>query len=161
MTNEQVYPLMKSLKEVYPLLEQEPPYGNDDDAAWDDYYAKSEPTYKSLVESMGVDVLHSKFCGQYQGDAVFVLKRASFYGWLVFGYGSYSGCDALEASRSFEALDRLRTDLYNSIRWFPTKGELLTFLALWLTEPTTDWYMYDDEIKETTRKIVDELSIEA
>ena len=80
----------------------------------DDY---SFPSYQRLVESYGYEVLDSISLGSYQGDIVMVVgNMAGQYGLLVTGYGSCSGCDALEGcGNRVDELEELRERLCASV----------------------------------------------
>jgi hypothetical protein len=74
--------------------------------------------YRDLVDSFEVKVLVEDQDDDYEGDSRYLLKSGRQYGVLVFGWGSCSGCDALEAAGSNLAeVTALRDELWNSIRW--------------------------------------------
>jgi hypothetical protein len=78
-----------------------------------DYYS-----YGDLVDSMDVAVLLEGHDNDYQGDSFYLLKKGRQYGILVFGWGSCSGCDALEASYGdVGEITKLRDSLWESITW--------------------------------------------
>jgi hypothetical protein len=82
------------------------------------------PDYHELVASLGVDVLFTAAEGDYEGDWAFVLAdQSGRIGWLVFGYGSCSGCDALQACEDVKAVASLRDSLERSIDWFDSPAE--------------------------------------
>lgn len=89
--------------------------------------------YLTLINSTGVEVLHSEMFGSYQGDYFMIVKENGKWGLLVFGYGSCSGCDALEACSTYEDLNRVRISLYNNIFWADSSRELFKALM------TKDW----------------------
>ena len=67
--------------------------------------------------------------GGYQGDTLLVYKNEkNQFGFLSFGWGSCSGCDALQACDTVEDLQELMDHLYNSIIWFDSKDALSTFV---------------------------------
>lgn len=53
--------------------------------------------YEELVGSWGHEVLSFDTIGSYQGDHLVLLRDGDRYGIVVIGYGSCSGCDALQA----------------------------------------------------------------
>ena len=73
--------------------------------------------YTQLIESTGVTVVDEESDADYQGDTYMLVQEGDRYGWLVFGWGSCSGCDAFQACTSLSDLDRLRHQLYESIDW--------------------------------------------
>jgi hypothetical protein len=96
-------------------------------------------SYSDLIDSFEVEVLHQVDMNDYQGDSWLVLRDGSRYGYLVFGWGSCSGCDALEAAHdSLTDVTCLRDDLWNSIQWFPTAKELHDYLAS--KDGDLEWY---------------------
>lgn len=77
--------------------------------------------YEDLLDSFEYDVVLSADDNDYQGDSYRVFKNGNMYGLLVFGWGSCSGCDALQdadesPNREMEVLG-LRSDLHDSIIW--------------------------------------------
>jgi hypothetical protein len=56
--------------------------------------------YKELLEKRGHNILIWEDFGSYQGDYVALLDGSKGFGFVVIGYGSCSGCDALEAAES-------------------------------------------------------------
>lgn len=79
-------------------------------------YGPQISDYIPLIDSMG-DVLAQWDENDYQGDSVVVLSRQGQFGVLVFGWGSCSGCDALQACGTWEEVNDLRRELFDSIRW--------------------------------------------
>lgn len=69
----------------------------------------------------------------YQGDSRVLFKSGNNYGHLQFGWGSCSGCDALQACNSHEDVDKLIQSLFKSIKWFDSKSDCLTWFK------THDW----------------------
>lgn len=123
-------------------------------------YVSPYPDYITLIESTGTTVVLSEEVGSYQGDYYLLLTEASTpenparIGFLVFGYGSCSGCDALEAaSSSIKDLDDLRRDLYNDIEWRTSPAEL----AKRLKEKDWDGTFIDAEGKKVIRVFYDRL----
>lgn len=53
--------------------------------------------------------------------------RGDKYGILIFGYGSCSGCDALQGCKTFDDWRELNTQLESSIQW-GTSQEILDYL---------------------------------
>lgn len=175
-------------KIMIPIKEAFPPHKEDDEYHYHPWYESYEPndkgewvhegpSYPNIVKSMGVEIITDEKEDDYQGDWFFVVKRAQApqYGWLVCGFGSCSGCDALEGSDTYEDLESLRSSLYTDIRWFDTQGELVKFLqqnldiipgdpddayALMVqTDPPTDyyWYGHTEEIRTIVERLVPEV----
>ena len=78
--------------------------------------------YDRLLKSFNYNILIQVDDKDYQGDSrlLFHDKEKDRYGFLTFGWGSCSGCDALEACNSLQDVELLRTQLANSISWFDT-----------------------------------------
>lgn len=115
-------------------------------------------TYDDLIESMDVERLVEVTDQNYQGDTRLLLKKGDRYGYLCFGWGSCSGCDALEAIDGYKYTGNgyeylvtaehyeLRDQLYNQIVWKDSREEMLAYFK------EKDWsldYQYD-------KKFVDE-----
>lgn len=106
------------------------------------------PSYEELITSAGIEILCDMSIGSYSRDSLLIVKRKNLFGFLTFGWGSCSGCDALKACHSFESLNKLRNTLYNSIIW-KTGPELVEYLNIkdWAGE----FYYYTDD--ESTQNI--------
>jgi hypothetical protein len=86
-------------------------------------------SYENLIESQGVKILVEESDSDYQGDSLLLVEGDGGYGLLVFGWGSCSGCDAYEAAYGDEvALQGLAEELIESIKWFPTRAEAVTYI---------------------------------
>jgi hypothetical protein len=70
----------------------------------------SHPYYNNIVSKFG-EILISADAGEYQGSSYYIFKNDNKYGYLSFGWGSCSGCDALEACDSYQEI----TELFNSL----------------------------------------------
>jgi hypothetical protein len=90
--------------------------------------------YGELVDSMEYEVLVEVSDSDYQGDSRYLLRDGIRYGILVFGWGSCSGCDALEACDTRAEVVELRDGLHEDIRWFDTE----TSIVEWLCSPDRD-----------------------
>lgn len=104
---------MKPINEVYPEHAA-------DEARGESFYGPAD--YGPLLESMEYEILLQKDDSDYQGDSRLLLRDGDRYGVLVFGWGSCSGCDALQACDSMKDIEALRTSLANSITWFDSKA---------------------------------------
>lgn len=106
--------------------------------------------YEDLISSMDLEhIVHQKF-GTYQGDAVSIVKKGRAYGLLIFGYGSCSGCDALEACSKIEDVIELRDNLYREIHWEPGR----VAFTKWLMERDWEgqWIWHEDEFRKWLRE---------
>lgn len=120
------------------------------------------PSYNVIVEKWGYDVAHFETFGSYQGDHVAVLRDGDRWGWVVIGYGSCSGCDALEAIVPWDGpywndeVQALSDSLRDAIHWDSSEG-----LVAWLTDEYLQeghWYWHEDGYKEFVQRIVAQLT---
>lgn len=79
--------------------------------------------YEDLYKQFGTPLVEVDI-GSWQGDTLVVLENEGKYGYLTFGWGSCSGCDALQACENFDDLQELSDYLESSIQWFDSKEEL-------------------------------------
>jgi hypothetical protein len=102
-------------------------------------------SYGDIVNGFG-SVLLEVTDGDYQGDSRFLLKDGERVGWLQFGWGSCSGCDALEACDSKADFDELAASLKSEVKWFDSKKAALKFFEEHDWEADYSWH--DDEQKQ-------------
>lgn len=101
---------MKTAKELY----------KSPSMAWD---------YSPILDNVeGEIVLHIKD-DDYQGDSFVLYKKDDKFGYLTFGWGSCSGCDALQACNTYEEIQELMDSLYNSIQWFDDYESFKNYMA--------------------------------
>lgn len=112
---------MKDIREVYP------------EAADKDYFW-GPCDYQPMLDSLGHDILVQVDQKDYQGDSWLLLRDSDGrVGYLQFGWGSCSGCDALQASSSYEDLEMLRENISSGTQWFASAAQAL----VWFN--THDW----------------------
>lgn len=96
--------------------------------------------YGPLLRSFGFEVLHEETEENHSGISYLLYRTAGGeYGFLAFGWGSCSGCDALRACKTWEEVEQLRRTLMRKIVWRADRGALW----LWLVdEPiqTLQWH---------------------
>ncbi len=99
-------------------------------------------TYENLIESLGVRILLQEDDDDYQGDSYLIVGLPDGWpvGFLTFGWGSCSGCDALQAADTHADLDELRDELASQIHWEETPGKLLAWLAVRDWAGQFSWY---------------------
>lgn len=90
-------------------------------------YFDSPDDYTPIIQSFGHVIVRTDE-DDYEGDTFVLLGKDDRYGFLVFGWGSCSGCDALQACGSFAAIDTLITQLENTIHWFDTFEAAQTYI---------------------------------
>ena len=82
--------------------------------------------YQPMLNEFGKIVLQVDDIA-YQGDSRVLYDNDGRIGVLIFGWGSCSGCDALQACNSLEDVQELCDELQDSIRWFDNKQSALEY----------------------------------
>lgn len=108
--------------------------------AEDDYYWYD---YDPIIDNFG-NVVEKIDIGGYQGDTLVFYDNHGCYGFLSFGWGSCSGCDALQACSTLDDVQELMDDLYNSIKWFDTIEEAREYFSK--HDWAGDWSYYQDNV---------------
>ena len=92
----------------------------------------------------------------FQGDTRVLYDNDGKIGFLIFGWGSCSGCDALQACVTFYDVQELCDELQNDIKWFDSKEDALK----WAKEKdwATEWFWHEEEGKEFVQKVIEYLS---
>lgn len=90
----------------------------------DSYYGD----YNVLLDSFEHEIVIQVDDIDYQGDSRVLFKDGDKFGILIFGWGSCSGCDALQACETDEEVVSLQRSLYNSIIWRSKEQTLDYFL---------------------------------
>ena len=106
-------------------------------------------SYRDLIDSMGVENLLQVDDNDFQGDSRVLVRDYHRYVLLFFGWGSCSGCDALQAAEGNEAeMAALRDDLRRSIHWEDSATGLLAYID------GKDWSLdvRDDEASRAFRE---------
>ncbi len=112
------------------------------DKTWHHIYLSD---YQPIVEEFGNIVLQESD-GGYQGSTWVLYQDGEKHGFLRFGWGSCSGCDALQACRSIDEVQSLMDYLWQSIMWFDSKDETVKFFT------EHDWKGdWDYKIEEAAR----------
>lgn len=93
-----------------------------------DYYYRSED-YQDLIGLFCDEIVIEASDNDYQGDTYAILRRGTEYGYLEFGWGSCSGCDALEACDSDEEMADLANQLAASVVWQKDRAALREWIA--------------------------------
>lgn len=98
------------------------------------------PSYMEVISKLGTPklVVEDK---DYQGDTRVLYEEADGrIGFLVFGWGSCSGCDALQGADSYGELTELINDLQRSTKWFASKAEALAWFRSHDWKGDFSWY---------------------
>lgn len=93
-----------------------------------DEHCNDFSNYSPIICSFG-KVLVQVDAGAYSGDTLVLLSKNGLYGFLAFGWGSCSGCDALQACQTFADVDELIDSLESSIQWFDTLQQAQAYIA--------------------------------
>ena len=138
---------MTDARLLYPDLAEKPKYG-------EDAYFYGPSSYQPILDDIGT-ILVQVDEDNWQGDS-FVLFRddeTMRYGVLVFGWGSCSGCDALQACSNFDQVNELADQLRREVRWDDREGTLN-----WLNDHRTQelkyhwhssyWQKFVDQVNE-------------
>lgn len=126
---------MPSAKELYPKSE------------WGDIYFDD---YQPILDAFGQIVIQVDD-DDYQGDTRVLYRDRDNYGWLQFGWGSCSGCDALQACDTYADVQELIDDLQASIKWFDSPLKALVYFE------NHDWegdYSWGAEQREFVQKCI-------
>ena len=96
-------------------------YSEDDDLTF-----QEQSDYTPIIESFGkIEIRVDQ--NDYQGDSFVYYRDGNSHGILIFGWGSCSGCDALQGCGNESELDELIESMEKDIRWF-TAQELYEWL---------------------------------
>lgn len=91
---------------------------------------KDDYGYESLIDSMGYEIVLQVDDNDYQGDSRTLLRDGERWGFLSFGWGSCSGCDALQAVEGdLDEMTKLRDSLAADVHWEPDRSEMHRYLA--------------------------------
>lgn len=98
--------------------------------------------YQPMLNEFG-NILLQKDEQDYQGDSFLIYEKDDKYGYLTFGWGSCSGCDALQGCNSIDEVQELMDKLYSDIKWFYSLDALKEYFK------ETDWALqYQHNIPE-------------
>ena len=84
--------------------------------------------YTPILEQFG-EILIRVDDEDYNGDSYLIYKKDGKYGYLIFGWGSCSGCDALQGCDTIQEVQELMNSLYNGITWFDSLAALQDYFA--------------------------------
>lgn len=131
---------MRTAKELYDD-------GDCDYHCWYDYQPMVEEFGQIIVQGQNRD---------YQGDTWILYRKGGKYGYLCFGWGSCSGCDALQSCNTIEDVQDLMDSLYVSIKWFGSRIEALSWFNSHDWEGDYSWG--DTEFRDFVAAAKSELS---
>jgi hypothetical protein len=116
-----------------------------------DEHFSSPYDYEPIITSFG-NALIVVDDNDYQGDSRILYEQDGKYGYLILGWGSCSGCDALQACDSYEDIESLINELRNEIKWFDSLGELKAYVSSKDWELEYSWHA--DETKDFVAKVL-------
>lgn len=125
---------------LYPDME-EPFYGPGD--------------YTPIVNAIGTRILRVDQ-ENWQGDTWVLYRDNGRWGYLCFGWGSCSGCDALQACSTYAELQSLANDIEASVQWKP-----LAEMREWFQthDFEGDWAWTYDEFQKFVRRAREVLAL--
>lgn len=141
---------MKPISEVYPEHAKDEADGNG-------FYGPSD--YTPLLESIGHEIVHREDQDDYQGDSWLIFRDGQRWGYLEFGWGSCSGCDALQGCDTMAEIAELRMNLVNKTKWFKTAADALAWFKSHNWE--TDYSWCQEELRRFVKDATDILMKEA
>lgn len=107
--------------------------------------------YQPILNAIG-NVLIQVDDDDYQGDSRLLYEKEGKFGYLIFGWGSCSGCDALQACESMNDVQDLIDGLVNDVKWFDSLGELKEYFKEKDWELEYSWH--SSETKEFIEKVL-------
>lgn len=116
-------------------------------------YYSPPMSYDEIVATQG-EVLGDWVVGSWQGDYVYLLKNDDRYAFTVIGYGSCSGCDALEACSNDEEFNELKEDIIKGIVW-GTKQEVHDYI---FNQEANRWYFHEEHWEVIGKEILEILA---
>lgn len=82
--------------------------------------------YTPIINSFG-DVLFTLSDNDYSGDTFVLYYTGGEWGYLEFGWGSCSACDALQGCSTWEEVEELYSQLQNKILRFHKTKDILNY----------------------------------
>ena len=83
--------------------------------------------YGPIIKEFGYSAIVVSDDG-YSGDTFVFYHSTSVCGILVIGWGSCSGCDALQGCDSYDDLNKLIDELERRIMWFPDHDAAVAYV---------------------------------
>lgn len=80
--------------------------------------------YQPMVSSFGTIAIQVED-HDWQGDSRILYDDDGCIGFLMFGWGSCSGCDAFYGCNTFKEAEKLYNELKGSIKWFDSRKHAL------------------------------------
>ena len=105
--------------------------------------------YSPMLKEFG-NILVQVDDEDYQGDSRVLYEKDGKIGYLNFGWGSCSGCDALQACENINEVQNLMSGLNNEIKWFDCKADALKYFNEHDWEGDYSWH--EEEQKQFIEK---------
>lgn len=134
---------MKNAKELYPECWK-------DEQERGSFYGPAD--YQPIIDEIG-NVLIQVDDNDYQGDSRVLYEKDGKYGFLIFGWGSCSGCDSLQACNNTNDIQELINELVNDVKWFDSLEELQKYFSEKDWELEYSWHA--DETKDFITKVLE------
>lgn len=119
----------------------------------EDAYEYSD--YQPLLESFEYEIVIQVDEAGYQGDSFVLFRNGVQYGILTFGWGSCSGCDALQGCSSLADVGNLRDSIHSGIQW-GNPQETLHYLKTHDWEG--DWSWGSGEARDFIKRAIEHLT---
>lgn len=110
--------------------------------------------YQPMLDAFGKIVIQIDD-DDYQGDSRLLYDENGKIGFLTFGWGSCSGCDALQACGTLDEVQELCDGLQNDIKWFDDKKQALEYFTNHDWQGDYSWHY--NETKEFVQKCIEYL----
>ena len=114
-------------------------YDPNDSWSWSDYDPMLNAFGKIVIQVDDHD---------YQGDSRVLYDEGLKIGYLIFGWGSCSGCDALQACDTIDEVQKLCNELQDSIKWFDDRKSALEWFE------NHDWEGDFCYLNDNTKKFI-------
>lgn len=119
---------------------------------WSYYFETDSFDYTDAFE--GYEIKVSKTLGSYQGDILYIIQDDDRFGFVGVGYGSCSGCDALQACNTAEDVLSLFNRIRSDIHWEDNALSLYEWLQD--REHNLQWYgYYETELEQFLKEAND------
>lgn len=117
-----------------------------------DWHGTSD--YTPILEYAGT-VLISESDRDYQGDTYALLEKNGAFGFLKFGWGSCSGCDALQACRTYADAGALADNIVEQVVWHTSAKKMIKYLDS--ANERNEWYANQDTFTKFRKAAIKEL----
>ena len=116
-----------------------------------DGYFRAPGEYDPLIKIIGSVALQVDD-DDYSGDSRVLYKDGERFGVLIFGWGSCSGCDALQSCGSWKEVADIANEMQRDTKWFDSAADALAYFE------THDWAGDYSWHAEETRQFVEQAS---